>query len=581
MFSFCVPVMPSFQLIKTRVVTGPTNTSAKSCTSHKHAIVRRSANYKPNQWDLASIQTLKSDYTEEAYGSLATKLKEEVRLLFDRIEPLAQVRLIHTVKRLGLGYHFEKEINGLLNAMLSSGYHNMVQKNGLEDTAVLFMLLRQHGFMVSEEIFNDFKDDNGCFAESLSQDVKGLLGLYQASYLSFNGDKTLDEAREFAVRHLKVLDSPTSTLAREVSHALDLPSHWSLQRLQVRRYIDMYKIEEGMNSTLLSLAKLDFNMVQHIHQRELINNICWWKSLRHGKSLSFARDRILECFFVAVSVIFQPQFKSCLEWLPKICALIVILDDIYDVHGSFGELEILTGIIDRWETKEIENLPEYMKICFSTICNTVNEIANNIKQDDRSEIVCRLKKMWADLCKSFLREAKWHHTKYMPTFTEYLNNGWISASGPLILSHVEVLSCQEQRKGSLDLLESCQRLVKLSSTVFRLCNDLATSSAELERGDTPTSIQCYMREVGVSEIDAREHISIVILQTWKEMNREFVSCSSHPRPFTDACVNLARMAVSIYNKGDGLGIPDHEMKDYILSLLMKPVSLTEDELILV
>ncbi|KAJ6791191.1 terpene synthase 10-like isoform X1 [Iris pallida] len=562
------------------VVTSPTKTT-KSSTSHKHAIVRRSANYEPNQWDLASIQTLKSDYTEEAYGSLVMKLKEEVRLLFDRIEPLAQVRLINTIQRLGLGYHFEKEINGQLNAMFSSGYHKVVQKNGPEDTAVLFMILRQYGFMVSEEIFNDFKDDNGCFAESLSQDVKGLLGLYQASYLSFNGEKTLDEAREFAVRHLKVLDSSISTLAREVSHALDLPSHWSLQRLQVRRYIDLYEIEEGMNSRLLSLAKLDFNMVQHIHQRELINNICWWKSLRHGKSLSFARDRILECFFVAVSIIFEPQFKSCLEWLPKIGALIVILDDIYDVYGSFGELEILTGIIDRWETEEIENLPENMKICFATICNTVNEIANNIEEDDRSEIVCRLKKVWADLCNSFLLEAKWHHTKYMPTFTEYLNNGWISVSGPLILFHVEVLSRQEPKMESLDLLDSCRRLVKLSSTIFRLCNDLATSSAELERGDTPTSIQCYMREAGVSEIAAHEHISIVILQTWKEMNREFVSCSSQPRPFTAACVNLARMAVSIYHKGDGFGIPDHEIKDYILSLLMKPISLTEDELILV
>ncbi|KAJ6829639.1 terpene synthase 10-like isoform X1 [Iris pallida] len=559
------------------VVTSPTNTT-KSCTSHEHAIVRRSANYKPNQWDFASIQALKSDYTEEAYGSLAMKLKEEVRLLFDSIEPLAQVRLIHKIQRLGLGYHFEKEINGLLNAMLSSGYHKVVQKNGLDDTAVLFMLLRQYGFMVSEEIFNDFKDDDGCFAESVSQDMKGLLGLYQASYLSFNGEKTLDEAREFAVKHLKVLDSSTSTLAREVSHALDLPSHWSLQRLQVRRYIDMYEIEEGMNSTLLYLAKLDFNMVQNIHQKELINIICWWKNLSLGKKLSFARDRILECFFVAVSIIFQPQFKSCLEWLPKIGALLVIIDDVFDVYGSFGELEIFTGIIERWETEEIENLPDYMKISFATICNTVNEIANNLKEDDRSEIVCRLKKVWADLCKSFLQEAKWHHTKYMPTFTEYLNNGWISVSGPHVLFHVEVLLCQDQRKGSLDLFESCQRLVKLSSTIFRLCNDLATSSAELERGDTPTSIECYMREVGVSEITAREHISIIILQTWMEMNREFVSCSSRPRPFTDACVNLARMAVSIYHQGDRFGIPDHEMKESIQSLIMKPISLKEDDL---
>lgn len=89
---------------------------------------------------------------EAAYGSLVTELKEEVRAQFSETDPLAQIRLIDSVERLGVGYHFKEEIKQMLNDMLISGYHRVVQKDGLHATAVFFRLLRQHGFMISEGI---------------------------------------------------------------------------------------------------------------------------------------------------------------------------------------------------------------------------------------------------------------------------------------------------------------------------------------------------------------------------------------------------------------------------------------------
>ena len=89
---------------------------------------------------------------EEAYGSLAKELKEEVRALFNETDPFAQVRLIDSIEKFGLGYHFDEDINRLLYDMLTSGYHKVVQKDGLHATAVLFRLLRRHGFVISEGI---------------------------------------------------------------------------------------------------------------------------------------------------------------------------------------------------------------------------------------------------------------------------------------------------------------------------------------------------------------------------------------------------------------------------------------------
>jgi (-)-alpha-terpineol synthase len=95
---------------------------------------------------------------------------------------------------------------------------------------------------------------------------------------------------------------------------------------------------------------------------------------------------------------------------------------------------------------------------------------------------------------------------------------------------------------------------------------------ELERGDVPKSIQCYMNETGASEEDAREYIRSLISETWKKMNEEQASSSPFNQTFFEISMNLARMAQCMYQHGDGHGIgSNRETKDHILSLLIKPI----------
>jgi len=111
----------------------------------------------------------------------------------------------------------------------------------------------------------------GTFNESLNEDVKGLLGLYEASFHGLEGETILDEAWTFASKHLKDLnlnEIPTN-LASHASHALDMPIHWRLNRLEARWFIDMYKKQQDMIPSLLRLAKLDFNLVQSIYKKEV------------------------------------------------------------------------------------------------------------------------------------------------------------------------------------------------------------------------------------------------------------------------------------------------------------------------
>ena len=86
--------------------------------------------------------------------------------------------------------------------------------------------------------------------------------MYEASHLRIHGEEILDEALDFTSTKL----SPS--LATKVSHSLKQPLHKNLPRLVAVNYISTYEEDPSHDATLLLLAKLDFNMLQKLYQKE-------------------------------------------------------------------------------------------------------------------------------------------------------------------------------------------------------------------------------------------------------------------------------------------------------------------------
>ncbi|KAJ0962157.1 hypothetical protein J5N97_029985 [Dioscorea zingiberensis] len=540
--------------------------------------LRRSAYYQPNQWDYNSIKTLDhSDYDQVKVRTEVVLLKEEVRCLINKENMLvARLKLVDDVLRLGLGHHFGQEIKHVL---ISISIKNAVSamKEDLYAMALFFRLLRQHGLHVSQDVFSCFKDEKGCFRVSLEKDVKGMLSLYEASFLGFDGEETLEEARDFTTKHLgDLIPCIHPHLKIKVERSLELPLHWRTPRLEARWYIDQYTTSENMKPCMLQLAKIDFNLVQITHQMELERMIEWWKKLGLGEKTSFARDRLLECYFSAVGILFHPEYGFCREELTKAGALVTSLDDVYDVYGSLHELQLFTKAVERWECNGSENLPEYMKICYNSLYNTEDELANKILILEGWDAMPYIRKTWTDLCKAFLVEAEWYHNGYKPSLEEYLNNGWMSVSGTVAMVLVFLLSKQRKTKEALQHLMHYPNLIRSSSMIFRLCNDLATSAVELERGDAPTAIQLYMLDYNITETEARGEIWKLINKSWKELNEGLVNCSPLSVFFGEVAMNLSRLMHCVYQNGDGHGAPDQEKKNQIKSLLFDPIKLDQN-----
>ncbi|CAK9156204.1 unnamed protein product [Ilex paraguariensis] len=134
--------------------------------------------------------------------------------------------LINTLERLGVSYHFEKEIEDQLENMFSAYDHENNEGYDLKTIGLHFRIFRQHGYKMPSDVFNKFRESNGEFQESTTTDVMGMLSLYEAAHLRTHGDDILDEALVFATTHLQsIVTNLSPTLAKEVVHALKQPLH--------------------------------------------------------------------------------------------------------------------------------------------------------------------------------------------------------------------------------------------------------------------------------------------------------------------------------------------------------------------
>ena len=122
------------------------------------------------------------------------------------------------------------------------------------------------------DVFHIFINKIGTVKPWLNEDIKGILCLYEASYLSVEGENILEEARDFTRNFLEEYLERTvdqNDLTAIINHAMELPLHWRMLRLEARWFIDVYERSQGMNPILLELAKLDYNMVQATYQEDL------------------------------------------------------------------------------------------------------------------------------------------------------------------------------------------------------------------------------------------------------------------------------------------------------------------------
>ncbi|CAK9141037.1 unnamed protein product [Ilex paraguariensis] len=506
------------------------------------------------------ISPVEFSLKDEVHIKHARKLKEVRRVLSKAgEEPLEGLFLIDAIQRLGIEYHFQEEIEAILQRQYMAIKTDVHKYEDLYEVSLCFRLLRPEGYYVSPDAFSNF-NKQGKFTQELSKDVKGVMGLFEASQLSIEGEDILDEATNFSRQVLSELVTHLDPhQARTVASTLRNPYHKSLGRFMAKNFIVDYRGTNGWENDLQELAKMDFNVVQSIHQRELLRVSKWWSDLGLAKELKLARDQPLKWYMWPMAMLTDPNLSYQRIELTKPISLIYMIDDIFDLYGTLDELVLFTEVVKRWDFSAVEQLPDYMKNCFKALYDTTNEISYNVYKAYGWNPIDSLRETWASLCNAFLVEAKWFASGKLPKAEEYLNNGIVSSGVHVVLVHLFFLLGHGRDKESECLVKDNPGLIISVATILRLWDDLGSAKDENQDGYDGSYVEYYMKEHQSSSVEtAREHVINKISDAWKSLNKECLSPNPFSATFKKASLNLARMVPLMYNYDDNHQLPGLE-----------------------
>ncbi|KAF4368357.1 hypothetical protein F8388_019074 [Cannabis sativa] len=505
---------------------------------------------------------------KESYVKII-ELKEQVKKkLLHGLQPLENpletLEYIDDIQRLGLSYYFENEIEQVLKQFHNNNnnLHHDFGDNNLYADALRFRLLREQGYFIACEVFAKYKNEKGKFKESISSDIRGMLNLYEASQMRVRREEILDEALIFTTTHLQSLVE-TSQLSSPyldlVKHALMHPIRKSFQRREARLYISLYRKLPSHEELLLTLAKLDFNLLQQLHQKELNYITRWWKEFDFKSKQSFSRDRIVECYIWNYGVYFEAQTSQIRLMMTKLISLLTIIDDSYDSYGTLEELRPFTEawMLERWDIFATDNLPEYMKVCYKKCLEFFNEIEEFTKEN--SFCASYVKKGLQCMVRAYSKEVQWLHNKYMPTFDEYYPIGLDNAGSEELISMAFCGMGDVVTKESMDWIFSQPQpnIIRTMSIVGRLMNDIGYH-------------KCYIKQYGVTYEEAIEKLNEQVNDSWKDLNEDLLYPIAIPRPLLMRVLNLVRVNHEMYREGDGFTQPTL-LKNLIDTLIINPI----------
>ncbi|KAK4718669.1 hypothetical protein R3W88_017007 [Solanum pinnatisectum] len=500
--------------------------------------------------------------------------KERIRkMLVEAPEgSLQKLVLIDAMQRLGVAYHFDNEIETSIQNIFDASKWN---DDNLYVVSLRFRLVRQQGHYMSSDVFKQFTNQDGKFKETLTNDVQGLLSLYEASNLRVRDEEILEEALTFTTIHLESIVSNLSnnSLKVEVTEALKQPIRKTLPRVGARKYISIYENNDAHNHLLLKFAKLDFNVLQKLHQRELNELTRWWKYLDFANKIPYARDRLVECYFWILGVYFEPKYSRARKMMTKVLKITSVIDDTFDAYATFDELVPFTDAIQRWDANAIDSISPYMRPIYQALLDIYSEM------EDVLSIECKYRVYYGKheikkIVRAYFKEAQWlNDANYIPKYEEHMEISLITAGYMMGATNCLVGVEEFISKDTFEWLMNEPLIVQAASLISRAMDDIVGHEDEQKRGHVASIIECYMKEYGASKQEAYAKFKKDVTNVWKDINKEFFRPTEVPMFVLERALNFARVIDTLYQEVDGYTNSKGLLKNMVNSLLIESVKI--------
>ncbi|XP_074267342.1 sesquiterpene synthase-like [Silene latifolia] len=510
---------------------------------------------------------------EEEIGLLKEEVKKELLKIVE--EPTKQLELVDAIERLGVAYHFETNIEQILDQLYMT-YLKECDKYNLYHVSLGFRIFRQHGFIVSCDVFKRFMS-NKDFQGDISNDIEGILSMYEACHVAVHGDDIVEEALELTTTLLKSLvNQLKSPMADQIEHALHQPLHKGMIRLESKHYISFYQKIPSHNKSLLRLAKLDFNLLQSFHQMELRDLDIWWKGI-HAK-LPFTRDKSVESQFWVLGCYYEPKYAFARKILSRMGTMLVLLDDMFDSYGTIQEKQLLLQAVHRWDYSYVDQLPKYFSECYKSLLDTFVEAEEDVEKQGRSFGINYCKEQMKINSKACFEEARWCKSNYIPTYDEYIEVALVSVGQTTIIIAAFLGMGEIATKEAYEWVfqnNPVPKLLKACSIILRLMNDIGGHKFDQDREHVASLVECYMKQHGISnEIQVYEELENQVKDAWKDINEGMLKPYAIPKALLERILFFARVPDTLYKgRTDGYTFVNETLQQKIASILIHPIPL--------
>ncbi|KAJ4945401.1 hypothetical protein NE237_014246 [Protea cynaroides] len=214
-----------------------------------------------------------------------------------------------------------------------------------------------------------------------------------------------------------------------------------------------------------------------------------------------------------------------------------------------------------------------MKVLYSPLLDVYNKIEEDLRKESQSYRVYYAIEAMKRLVRAYFIEAKWFDEGCIPMFEEYMEIALTSTAYGMLTINSFIGMGDIVKKQTLDWAFDEPKVVRASSLICRLMDDMVSHKLEQERGHVCSSIECYMKEYSVTEEEACDEFNKRIENAWKDLNQGCIKPITVPMPFLMRIVNLTRMMDVIYKHEDGYTNASSVLKEYITLLFIDPLCL--------
>ncbi|GLJ06369.1 hypothetical protein SUGI_0037340 [Cryptomeria japonica] len=543
------------------------------CTSKQHS----------NLWRDDFLQPIPMHpYKAPSYAEHSGRLITDIKGMFHAIaagDPhesnvFQLLEMVDNIERLGIGRHFRTEITDALDFI----YRNWGECQGdLNTTALGFRILRLHKYPVSSGILGPYKTENGQFlcstAESEEEKIKGILNLYRASQIAFPGEKILEEAKDFCVTYLSEALQKTgisSHLLKEISFNLENGRYTNLPRLEARKYIKIYGENSSWarmdgNKKILTLAQMDFNMIQLLHQEERKAYSRWWRDSGLSK-LKCAHRRYIEYFSLACAICEDEKYAKFRSGIAKFSAIATYLADTYNTYGTYDELKQFTDAIKKWDPTSTDYLPKYMRIIYTALYEAINEMDVEVRRIQGRDTLSASRDAWQSYIDVMMQEVEWRVSQEIPILKKYLENGKVSSIARVVTLQPILTIDGILPEKIFQNFDYPSRFNDHVCLILKLTSDIKSFKGKVE--DAVSSKVCYMRDnPGSTKEDAFIYINNLLDEQLKELSWEYLKFDNVPSCDNNYAYDITRGFLHFYQEEDGFSISSEDIKNHINQIL--------------